>query len=423
MRFLIVSFCFVGAGVVSAAPFADYRAKISGAPRVAELRKLASERILQLRTLMGTQATSLVDLSTPPFKELVQGKLSNARKKTRAGVIKRLVQDSAERLRGSELEGSVAVFDPSDFDSEIDQKRAARRLAFCDKDLAGQYETLVREMAHEFLTKSASSTVAMAPAVVQLESKLVQKFQSIVSQGIQAKLGKVSRVEFSDGRVMKLVFRQADGRELPASFSMLSTYRTVRDRYFLLTLECVRRHIETNSAPDSKTDADYRSLTQFLLPKFTEYLQSAGKIHNLLATLSRSELGELLDLFLVLSDGDLPTSIEFSVPDDVKTWKAGTNPPSFPAWVFRATAEDMAAEESALKQQKALLKKRDTKAAQLAAAQATAARARLDVPLSDYQYYHLMHKQMDQLQEWLEEEAQREAREQKRMDDMGDESP
>ncbi len=398
------------------APFAKYRAQLSKPVDQARLQKDALERVRTLRKLMGTENLKYPALGQSSFTVLKGSQLVNGNKKTSSGILKILLGRTAEELREQEEEGAPAPFDPSKFDFEIDQDRMQRRYAFCEKKLGKDYAQVVQELLYDKLY-STNQAGPSGPAF-DLERKLVAELRPLIPAAITKKLGLLSSVDFVDGRIIKVYFT-AGNFEYPLSYSILSTFRTQRDKYFLITLECLRHHLDTKATEKKPADAGYQSVAQYLLPVVTERLKVAGTIHSLLKTLSREEEHALLDLFLALQDGELPASEEMQIPDDPKKWNVGDAPPSFPAFAYQRSDNAIRNRNSFLDSRKFSLAKRDSVSALLNERKAAQAMAPVEELLADYQFYKLYFDQTEQLMDFLIEEKHREAIEKKILKDMG----
>lgn len=413
MKYLI-TLLLVGTQV-QAAPFSEYRRKLASPEQAKALTQEAADRVRQLRRALGTDKLSYESLKGGAVAELSTSKLSKGTKKTASGLVKKWLGPVAEKMREQESQGAPPPFDPSKFDTELDQEKSDRRFAFCDQHMGALYRPVVNELVFD-LKKEAAAAVPATPAVTALEAKLMAAIQKAIPADIAKKLGQVTGVDFIDGRVVRFQMTDSAGAMVPLNLSMLATMRTVRDRYFLITLECVRRHVQKTAAEEKPQDAGYQELAKFLSGPLNSRVQSAGRIHEKLSLLSRAELNRLIDIFLVLAQGDVPSETEMSVPDEPKKWKPGMQPPSFPAYVYQLTDPAVIARDKALDARKVALDKRDARGADAAWKKAVDAISPVQDELADYQYFHLMNEQLYQLQDWVFEETERERQEQKRID-------
>lgn len=405
--------------IASAAPLSTYRAKLATAEQVKGLEKAAEDRVSSLREALGTNAIdrSSLTAATSPFAKIGTSTPNKGTKKTGSGIIKTLLGQTAERLRQREEEGAPPPFDPSKFMSEIEQERVDRRMKFCEENLGKEYIHIVGELSAE-LTKSASAAeIAAKPTA--LHTELTTAVGGLIPSTISDKLGKVTDVDYVDGKVIKIYFTNSNSEVTPVSFSTLATVRTLRDKYFLIVFECIRQHVEAKSKEEKPRDEGYQSLTRAILPALNQRFTTAVEISQRLAKLSKQEMNLLIDVFLSLAGTDVPTEEEMTVPEDPKTWKVGSQPPSLPAYIYQLSQPSIVARDKALDQRKAALARKDKKAADAAAVAAEKAIAPVASELADYQYYHLMDDQLGQLADWLFEEKAREKQEQKLIDDMG----
>lgn len=403
----------------NAAPLSSYRAKLATAEQVKGLEKAAEERVSALREALGTNTIDRSGLkaATSPFAKIGASTPSKGTKKTGSGIIKTLLGQTAERLRQREEEGAPPPFDPSKFMSEIEQERVDRRMKFCEENLSKHYVQIVGELSVDLMKSSQTAEVAAKPTA--LHTDLTTAVGGLIPVSISDKLGKVTDVDYVDGKVIKIYFTNGKSEVTPVSFSTLATVRTLRDKYFLIVFECIRQHVEAKSKEEKPQDEGYQGLTRALLPALSQRFTTAVEISQRLGQLSKQEMNILIDVFLSLAGSDIPTEEEMTAPRDPKNWKVGSQPPSVPAYIYQLSQPSIAARDKALDQRKAALARKDKKAAEAAALAAEKAIAPVATELADYQYYRLMNDQLGQLTDWLFEEKAREEQELKLIEDMG----
>jgi len=381
-----------------AAPFAKYRAILSAPKEAARLEKASADQILEIRKLLGTSERTYPALKVPA--------INKGSKKTASGIIKSTLGPTAEKLRREEEEGNPAVFDPSKFDFELDKDRLDSRYAFCEKHLGKEYPRVVKELLYEHIQS------AKVPGGFGGEIQLIAQVKGIVPESVLAKLGEIESIDFIDGKILKIYFQPAGEKPFPVSASLLSTVRTLRDKYFIIVLECIRHHVATVAADEKAKDKDYHGIAQYLLPALNERVKEAGKIHERLGTLTRAEFDGLLDFFLTLQLGDVPSAEEMETPDDPSAWKIGASP-SFPAYVFKQTALTVEVRNRWLSGRASALLRGDKNAVSATEKEAAAVMAPVEEMLADYQFYRLAQDQLDQLQDFLVEAKEREVVDQK----------
>lgn len=328
--------------------------------------------------------------------------------------MKNILGPAAEKLRQAEEEGNPPVFDPSKFESELAREKLDARYALCEKYLGTHYPRVLKELLYEQMQSKAMIRGEATP----VETKLVADLQGVLTPSIREALGDVVSVDYADGRILKIYFRPAGKDAYAVSASLLSTFRTSRDKYFLIVMECVRHHAATVAYDNEYKDKGYQGIATYLLPSMNARVKEAGLIHQRLASLNPADLDAVLDLFLILQQGDLPTSEEMDVPDDPKAWKLGDSP-SFPTYVFRKTEVKVQVRDRWLDGRASALRRDDRNAVAATEREAAAAMAPVEEILADYQFYHLAQEQMDQLQDFLIEAKERNAIESKILKGMG----
>jgi hypothetical protein len=409
----------MAAGAAEAAPLSSYRAKLANPEQVKGLEKAAEDRVNSLREALGTIALDRSGLkaATSPFAKIGASTPNKGTKKTGSGIIKTLLGQTAEKLRQREEEGAPPPFDPSKFMYEIEQERVDRRMKFCEENLGKEYVHIVGELSIDLMKTAPVAEVVAKPTA--LHTELTTGVAGLIPTAISDKLGRVTDVDYVDGKVIKIYFTNSKSEVTPVSFSTLATVRTLRDKYFLIVFECIRQHVEAKSKEEKPQDEGYQGLTKAILPAISARFTTAVEISQRLGTLSKQEMNTLIDVFLSLAGTDVPTEEEMTAPDDPKAWKVGSQPPSLPAYIYQLSQPAIVARDKALDLRKAALGRKDKKAADAAALAAERTIAPVATELADYQYYHLMDDQLGQLADWLFEEKAREKQEQKRIDDMG----
>jgi len=387
---------FLLANTGLAAPFAKYRAELSAPAERARLAKKATAQIMEARKGLGTEAIQYPSFSTGAFLDLKRSREINGNKLTSSGILK---------LRLGRLNEELRKRGPLPFED------GNSRYAFCEKTVGKEYPLTVNELLHEHL-KSVKVQTASSSATA-LEFRLVSELRPLLPSSATQKLGTLAGLDFIDGKITKLFFLTPNGEEYAVTFSLLTAFRTRQDKYFLVTLECLRRHLEIHANDEKPADAEYQSVAKLLLPVITHKLKEGSQIHQRIGTLTTSELHALLDIFLVLQGDDLPAPEELQSPDDPKTWKPGQSPPSFSTLMSQKI-------DPALQRRNALLIKRQTARANkqgteayLADAEADAVMRSIEEPMADYQYYRLFQRQIQELLETLHEEKQRDDAERK----------
>jgi len=219
-----------------------------------------------------------------------------------------------------------------------------------------------------------------ADRVALINEYLNQSQPKVVeTSNLLAVLGKLEQVTFVDGQVAKLIFIKRDpaGKELmsvPLSFSMLSTFRTGQDKYYLLMQECFIHHFEKR-AQDKNIPEEEKKLISVVLPTAKETLEAARAIHATLTKLNKGQLNFLIDLFLQLRRTDVPVEDEM-ISDNPQGWDPAKVPSVL---IYIASFDEKNRNNPATENDRQWM-------------------------LSEYAFYRLMHQQLYDLETYLDYE-------------------
>lgn len=321
-------------------------------------------RILEL--LKQDQRLAALDL----VNEVQAGAYIRPLARVSSNYIKAAIERAVRALVTEERYNTPVVFDPGKFSYELDSYRQARRFAIFNTELieTGAYERLIKELyANEVAKEVADKSASAWPT--PLEKEIAKKLSELIheespsSTGLRlpenAKdpveafdydlfdvLGDLYAVEIQAGRVRRLAFKDEDGQVTKISLSMLITFRTGEDLYFVLANQFLSSHAKNtledyykvNSAGEpimDKKDPSKRATVRFdsteerarfirhqaLVPILEADFAHAQDINLKLSRLSPSQIHYLLALLLTLQWNDLPAPGETVYLED--EWSFG----------------------------------------------------------------------------------------------------
>ncbi|MBY0370967.1 hypothetical protein K2X33_09790 [bacterium] len=422
MRLLVLSIGLLSSAL-QAAPLSKYRDAL-GSRVKAETQ--AAQRVTSLRKDLGTSERPAVDASGALGK-LASQALKTGEKKSFSNALKRVLSQAAGKLEDNDTYGEPQKFDPSKFLSELEADKANRYLTFCEKHLEKDFERLRDELVVLVTEQSQPRTVGEGDRA--FEKELAAAVEKALPADLLQRLGHVHRVDFADGEMLRVHFTKnpaitldasnSDASEsLPLSLSMLTTYRTGKDKYYILVLHCFDRYLQ--KVRDSQTASeDQKKFSEFVQDAVAKRRTGAESINGLLRQLSNTDLNNLIDFFLQVNVKSIPTEDELTPPDEPNNWKPGTSD-SLAGYFFFLT-------EPKLQERGKSLAARDAARAAGLTAQETAAKQQADTlfasvaePLADYQHYELLDTQLAELQEYLVSERERLEAEKALLKDMAE---
>lgn len=378
------------------ASLASYRDELGSR---AKMEAGARERVGRVRQLLGTKALDFAALADAngPFRKYGAG-TDNGAKASASAIFKRLLMDGAEALRNQETREKPPTFDPSNFIAEVDEQIASLRKQFCEEKIASQFPKLVDEYAaylgrkadYERTARPAASATPRAAALERERRAMVAAYIGVNQPleanvpSIEKKIGNLETVQFVDGQVVRLLFVKRDKDRkildvLPVGLSMLTTFRTDKDKYYLVVLDCFDTYVADRIA-DKRKGPEPKATLELVKTDTDDTLAGGKRAHQLLASLSVKQMDFLIDLLLQTNAADVPTDEEM-IPESPATWDPKLQPSVVAA--ISAFADKNAGDKS----------------------KADAVRERL----GDYKFYRLMHQQLYELENYLVEEKKLEA--------------
>ncbi len=348
------------------------------------MKAKAAERVTTLRKLLGTDKNVFAAANDPngPFVKYEAG-TDNGSKENLSAIYKIFITDSAEKLREKEMRDKPPTFEPSSFLHEVDGQIDTLRKQYCEAQVVKEFPKMANEVG-AFLAKGKVRVVTpanedAAKKVEATRAALLQEYLQKNQPAIQTLLGKAERVQFVDGHVAKIVFvKRGEGggvtEMLPASLSMLVTYRTAMDKYFLVLQDCFLEYL--NARLDKKREGtEDKKLLASIRPDVSEHLDGSRGVNSILARLNRGQVDFLIDLFLQLRRSDIPTEDEM-IPDKAENWDPA-KVPSVLIYVADYEAKNRG--------------KRELEGS-------------VETMMNEYKYYRLLHSQLYDLENYLNEE-------------------
>lgn len=392
MKTTTKTICWVLGTMLAPLAAADSLASYRAALKITEKAEAAATaRIVHLRRALKTDAVGFAwaQEATGPFRK-PEASSDNGRKHSATALFKAQLDDTVRSLKEEENRKASATFDPSWFLSEADAAKQARRREFCEKRLGAKFPQLVEEYAGYLAKRSQPgySYASDAAAARRMEERrramtahYLQSLQPKDQPGgtIESKIGGLERLEFVDGQTTQMLFVKrnpaagnAIAEALPTSLSMLATYRSGEDPYFVAILSCFEQYV-TDRAEDRRPGKEPKEKLLGILRDLREKLAGARQVTLALDRLSKPQVNFLIDMFLQMAGTEVPGEDEMATD-----FGDGKAVPSLPSYVF---AFDEANRNNPAKA------------------------AELQGKLLDYRFYKLQHEQLFRLEDALESEA------------------
>lgn len=292
--------------------------------------KYARERREALTSLLIHKNRRTLDLSDPSFEQ--PRELDNGKKLRTSSIVKSLIQ-AAESLYFMEQHGPLKPYNPADTTEDVITNEKERWKNYLNQKLTKRFPFVVTDFVTLVLENKNAKTQP-TEKMLELQKRRISillPYLKAPYPRIQEVLGNLVGVDYIDGHAMKLRFeakRKNDKGEeviLPVqlSLSMLITFRTKRDNYYLATLEALLAYCQENPGNN----------TNFVVPHLKDALEGATIAHAQLTRLLPWELDYLIDLFLQLAGSDIPLPVELASPENLKEWKPKEYP-SIRAYIY-----------------------------------------------------------------------------------------
>ncbi len=327
-KFLLSTFLFLLIyGYAQANSLEFYRKKFKqhlpkGYTSVEAVQFEAKKRISSLRKILGTEKLIWKEVGNKTFRN--SGSPQTGRKVTSSGIIKPYLDRAAEILQNEKMTGRPKTFDPGRIPNSRLRRieRAKNALKTLNEVLSSSQKKIsISQLVQYYQSyidykNHLKKTQIQIPLDVTDNEKRVELVQSYLRANepkeertnIEAVIGRVDKVEVLDGFISKIYFKGE--QNIGLSLSMLITFKTGRDDYFIDLLSGLKRVVAYITAKDKEEDAETERLWrgdrqgEIPLPKpelvkiLSEKLIGARYANHILKKLSRKQINFLLDLFL-----------------------------------------------------------------------------------------------------------------------------
>ena len=315
-------FCFILVYVFSAPVFAgnlsDYRTD-----QTEKNESLASDRVKTLRKLLKTDGVNITQDDLPNVR---------ARRKFSSSFFKEIVNKAVDQLRDEDRYGTPDVFDPSKTINRIDREQLEKRRRIFSKAVGSfqaAHARIFKMIVIADREKQQRRIKAKAETVLTAGiSEYIKENEPKAAKSIEEILGKLEWAEVYEGHVLRLVFGKP--AKIKMSLSMLVTFRTDEDAYFLESLSFFldryqRAYDDIRYKKDKNGKFEYDKKTDRKIPKDIEdvnmskireiirgrryvssRLDGAIKANKAMTALSPRQLHFLIDLLLQLRGNDVP---------------------------------------------------------------------------------------------------------------------
>lgn len=337
-------------------------------------RKTAAERIATLRKLMETEKLVFGAANDPngPFKKFDAG-TDTGSKESVSVIYKSFLEKEIAALRESERRNRPPTFVPGDNRKEQQATIDGLRKKYCDEKLTDKLAQLANEISSMTSRRGGSN---VAPALQARAKELNEARKKLLADylnglNLTKAIGELVDVVFIDGHVQTLWFAPKENPQArtPVSLSSLINFRTDFDKYFIVIQGCFVSYLNER-AEDKRPGKESKELLAAVRPLAQELYDGSLGVHAIYSRLTKVQLQSLIDLFLQLRANDIPTDEEMS-PEPLEKWDPSKNP-SIVTYIESRLAKDPAKDKNIL--------------------------------LADYRYYRLLHRQLYDLEDYLNEE-------------------
>jgi hypothetical protein len=356
-----------------------------------DLAQSLSQRRAGLDKTLGVESLGLGNriANDKVITDIRKGGVNSRSKDYTGTVLKLRFENTSRELRDLERYDPPLQFDPGKIPATLRADAANRRRDFCkkyfDAKIPGESRSNIELAASEYLTSiSASVNGQVSKQISQqqmsaLTAAVATHLNYISSKGFNiSNLGKLESVAVNDGVVNRLNFR-IGSQSLPISLSTLATSRTGTESAFMTLFGYFGERIDL--AVNENKNIPSLGIYRAIRPRLVEDSKTALKVHQAVESLSSASKNVLISLLAHLQGDDLPVDEDFQTDENAES-------KSF-ALLVSSKTQSLTSTKSLSKQEYARLT------------------SSVGEILADYRFYRLMHKQLSEVVEIVQEENAR----------------